>query len=124
MFEGFVDERVDVGDVALRVRHGGEGPPVLLVHGHPRTGATWHRVAPLLVAAGHTVVCPDMRGYGRSDKPELRDDHSQQSKKAWSCVPDSIMTCPRLLIPLGRMLNAVMPNSCAPVAALHTKPRE
>ena len=81
MFEGFVDERVDVGDVALRVRHGGEGPPVLLVHGHPRTGATWHRVAPLLVAAGHTVVCPDMRGYGRSDKPELRDDHSQQSKR-------------------------------------------
>jgi haloacetate dehalogenase len=82
MFEGFTDEHVDVGEVALRVRHGGDGPPVLLVHGHPRTGATWHRVAPLLVAAGCTVVCPDMRGYGRSGKAEVRPDHAQQSKRA------------------------------------------
>jgi haloacetate dehalogenase len=82
VFEGFRDERVDVGDLALRVRHGGEGPPVLLVHGHPRTGATWHRVAPALVEAGFAVVCPDMRGYGESDKPAVRPDHSQQSKRA------------------------------------------
>lgn len=77
-----MDDRVDVGEVCLRVRHGGEGPPVLLIHGHPRTGATWHRVAPRLVDAGFTVVCPDMRGYGRSDKAELRPDHAQQSKRA------------------------------------------
>jgi haloacetate dehalogenase len=82
MFEGFTDEHVDVGEVALRVRHGGTGPPVLLVHGHPRTGATWHRVAPLLVAAGFTVVCPDMRGYGRSGGAEIRADHAQQAKRA------------------------------------------
>ncbi len=82
MFEKFTDERIDVDEVSLRVRHGGGGPPVLLVHGHPRTGATWHRVAPRLVAAGHTVVCPDMRGYGRSDKAEIEKDHSQQSKRA------------------------------------------
>jgi haloacetate dehalogenase len=82
MFEGFVDERLDVGEVALRVRHAGEGPPVLLVHGHPRTGATWHRVAPPLVEAGFSVVCPDMRGYGRSGKAEVRPDHAQQSKRA------------------------------------------
>ena len=58
MFDGFVETGVDVGGVQLRVRHGGEGPPVVLLHGHPRTHTTWHRVAPLLVAAGHTVVCP------------------------------------------------------------------
>ena len=81
MFEGFRDERVDVGDVTLRVRHAGEGPPVLLVHGHPRTGATWHRVAPQLVRAGFTVVCPDMRGYGVSGKAPVLPDHSQQSKR-------------------------------------------
>ena len=46
MFEGFADEMVDLGDVRLRVRLGGEGPAVLLIHGHPRTSATWHRVAP------------------------------------------------------------------------------
>ena len=68
MFEGFALERVDVGEAVLRVRHGGAGPPLLLLHGHPRTHATWHRVAPLL-AGDHTVVCPDLRGYGESSKP-------------------------------------------------------
>jgi len=82
VFEGFQDVRVDVGEVVLRVRHGGDGPPVLLVHGHPRTGATWHKVAPRLVEAGFTVVCPDMRGYGQSGKAAIRPDHSQQSKRA------------------------------------------
>src|SRR3954454_23240839 len=66
MFEGFTDEMVDLGGVQLRVRFGGDGPPLLLIHGHPRTSATWHRVAPRMAAAGFRVVCPDMRGYGRS----------------------------------------------------------
>lgn len=81
MFEGFRLEQVDVGDVRLRVRYGGEGPAVLLVHGHPRTHTTWHRVAPLLVDAGYTVVCPDLRGYGGSTAPPDRPDHSQASKR-------------------------------------------
>ncbi|GGM69546.1 hydrolase [Lentzea pudingi] len=58
----------DVGEAVLRVRTGGAGPPVLLLHGHPRTHTTWHRVAPLL-ADDFTVVCPDLRGYGESSKP-------------------------------------------------------
>ncbi len=82
MFDGFVDERVELGPVVLRVRYAGTGPPVLLVHGHPRTGSTWHRVAPRLVEAGLTVVCPDMRGYGASSAPPIRPDHAQQSKRA------------------------------------------
>ncbi|MGK5447802.1 alpha/beta fold hydrolase [Streptomyces radiopugnans] len=81
MFEGFALERIDVGEAALRVRHGGSGPPVLLLHGHPRTHATWHRVAPLL-ADGHTVVCPDLRGYGQSSKPPTDDGHTPYSKRA------------------------------------------
>jgi haloacetate dehalogenase len=82
-FEGFDEARVDVGNgVALRVRSGGSGAPVVLLHGHPRTHTTWHRVAPLLVAAGHTVVCPDLRGYGRSSKPPTNDDHAPYSKRA------------------------------------------
>jgi haloacetate dehalogenase len=82
MFDGFTDEMVDLGEVQLRVRTDGAGPPILLIHGHPRTSATWHRVAPRLVSAGFTVICPDMRGYGQSSKPRLRDDHRQQTKRA------------------------------------------
>ena len=81
MFDGFTLEHIDLGEVVLRVRHGGSGPPVLLLHGHPRTNATWHRVAPLL-ARHHTVVCPDLRGYGRSSKPPSTPDHSSYSKRA------------------------------------------
>ncbi|MFI1720678.1 alpha/beta fold hydrolase [Streptomyces sp. NPDC020489] len=82
MFEGFEEAQVDVGEASVFVRHGGEGPPVVLLHGHPRTSATWHRVAPRLVAAGHTVVCPDLRGYGRSRGPEFTADHEGYAKRA------------------------------------------
>jgi haloacetate dehalogenase len=81
MFEGFELDRLDVGDVVLNVRHGGEGPAVALLHGHPRTHATWHRVAALL-APRHTVVCPDLRGYGRSSLPADEPDHAQSAKRA------------------------------------------
>ena len=83
MFEGFAEERVTVADdVSLRVRHGGQGPPVVLLHGHPRTHTTWYRVAPIIAASGHTVVCPDLRGYGQSSKPAPAADHSTHSKRA------------------------------------------
>jgi haloacetate dehalogenase len=81
VFDGFALERIDVGQVTLRVRHGGSGPPLLLLHGHPRTHATWHRVAPLL-AGDHTVVCPDLRGYGESSKPATTPDHAPYAKRA------------------------------------------
>jgi haloacetate dehalogenase len=80
-FDGFELAHIDVGEVSLRVRHGGEGPPVLLLHGHPRTHTTWHRVAPLL-AAEHTVVCPDLRGYGRSTPPPRAAGSAGMSKRA------------------------------------------
>jgi haloacetate dehalogenase len=81
MFEGFASGFVDTGDASIFTRHGGDGPPVLL-HGHPRTSATWHRVARLLVERGFTVVCPDLRGYGRSRGPAPAADHSAHSERA------------------------------------------
>ncbi len=80
MFDQFTLEHVDVGEATLRVRHGGAGPPIVLLHGHPRTHVTWHRVAPAL-AADHTVVCPDLRGYGQSSKPDS-DDYSKRAMAA------------------------------------------
>ena len=87
MFEGFALDRIDVGDAVLRVRHGGSGPPVLLLHGHPRTHATWNKVAPML-AARFTVVCPDLRGYGESSKPATTPDNAPYAKRAMAgdCV--------------------------------------
>lgn len=80
MFEGFRLDWITVGEVVLRVRHGGSGPPVVLLHGHPRTHVTWHRVAPLL-AGRFTVVCPDLRGYGQSSAPPTTADHAPYSKR-------------------------------------------
>ncbi|HEX6522897.1 MAG TPA: alpha/beta hydrolase [Streptosporangiaceae bacterium] len=92
-FGGFSLDRVDVGGVVLRVRSGGAGPPLLLLHGHPRTHATWHRVAPLL-AREHTVVCPDLRGYGQSSKPPTTPEHAPYSKRA---MAGDCLTLMRLL---------------------------
>jgi haloacetate dehalogenase len=92
VFDDFSDERIDAGSLKLRVRHGGTGPPVLLIHGHPRTGSTWHAVAPRLLEAGHTVVVADMRGYGQSDKAPIQADHSQQSKRAVAGDLAKVMT--------------------------------
>jgi haloacetate dehalogenase len=82
MFSGFTEHTIDTGDAQILARHGGDGPTVLLLHGHPRTSSTWHRVAPLLVDAGHTVVCADLRGYGRSRGPAPTADHRAHSKRA------------------------------------------
>jgi len=102
MFDDFTLDRVDLGEVELRVRYGGSGPAVLLLHGHPRTHTTWYRVAPLLAAAGYTVVCPDLRGYGESTKPPTTPDHSPYSKRT---VGDD---CARLMRRLGHDRFAVV----------------
>lgn len=81
VFEGFAESMVEAAGLRLLVRQGGAGPTVLLLHGHPRTSSTWHRVAPLLLERGHTVVCADLPGYGRSDKPIPAADHRPHSKR-------------------------------------------
>jgi len=65
---------VETGEATLRVRRGGAGPPLLLLHGHPHTHALWHAVAPLL-AHDFTVVTPDLRGYGENSKSPTAPDH-------------------------------------------------
>jgi len=82
MFEGFDEDLIPVGPVDLFVRRAGTGPAVVLLHGHPRTSATWHKVAPQLVQRGFAVVCPDLRGYGRSGKPVSDEAHTPYSQRA------------------------------------------
>ncbi|MER7456709.1 alpha/beta hydrolase [Micromonospora sp. NPDC126480] len=70
---GFDYQRVSVDDdVTLNVAVGGTGSPIVLLHGFPQTHVMWRHVAGDL-AADHTVICPDLRGYGASDKPAARD---------------------------------------------------
>lgn len=77
----FPNRRVDVDGVTINCAIGGDGPPVLLLHGYPQTHVMWHRVAPAL-AEDHTVVLADLRGYGDSDKPEPDADDERYSKRA------------------------------------------
>src|SRR3712207_6396528 len=81
MFEGFTSTRIESEGVGIALRHGGSGPPLLLLHGHPQTHVMWHRIAPRL-AERLTVICLDLRGYGDSDKPETTPDHAPYSKRA------------------------------------------
>jgi haloacetate dehalogenase len=76
---GFEQRRVPVADgVHLNVAVGGSGRPIVLLHGFPQTHLMWRHVAPDL-AADHTVICPDLRGYGDSDKPV--DDGETYAKR-------------------------------------------
>lgn len=81
LFADFVLEERVVAGQSLRLRRGGEGPPLLLLHGNPQTHMMWHRLAPVL-ARRFTVVCPDLRGYGFSGKPGPTPDHAPYSKRA------------------------------------------
>jgi haloacetate dehalogenase len=77
----FRKERRSIDGLAIHARIGGDGPPLLLLHGFPQSHVIWHRVAPLL-ADRFTLVMPDLRGYGDSDKPPGGGDHAQYSKRA------------------------------------------
>lgn len=90
-FEGLELEHVDVGDVSFRLRRGGSGPPILLLHGHPQTHAMWHAVAPRL-AERFTVVTADLPGYGGSTAPPDEPDHAQASKRTMANLLVRLMT--------------------------------
>jgi haloacetate dehalogenase len=77
----FDSSLVEVSGNTIFVRRYGKGPPILLVHGFPRTSLMWRFVAPQL-ATNHTVICVDLRAYGRSGVPVSTDDHFPYSKRA------------------------------------------
>lgn len=68
MFDNFTKTRIKANGVSINLVHGGEGPALLLLHGYPQTHVEWHKIAPKL-AEHYTVVAPDLRGYGDSEKP-------------------------------------------------------
>ncbi len=81
MFDGFETGKRTIGDVSINFVHGGDGPPLLLLHGFPQTHAIWHAIAQRLSRSFH-IVCADLRGYGDNSKPESTADHATYSKRA------------------------------------------
>ncbi|RUP27070.1 MAG: alpha/beta hydrolase [Curvibacter sp.] len=90
MFENFVAETVQHEGLALRTLRGGQGPALLLLHGHPQTHVMWHRVADAL-AQRFTVVMMDLRGYGDSARPAASDGHIAHSKRAMALDALAVM---------------------------------
>ena len=95
MLEGFstvdVPVRSDAGEVTVHAAVGGDGPPILLLHGFPQTHVMWHRIAPDL-ARTHTVVAADLRGYGDSSRPPAGEDHAGYSFRAMAADQSALMT--------------------------------
>jgi haloacetate dehalogenase len=81
LFPGFKHLDLRTKGAVIRVRHGGSGPPLLLLHGNPRNHVTWYGVAARLAERYH-VVLPDLRGYGDSSLPEPGADHINYSFRA------------------------------------------
>ena len=93
LFPGFRRERLRTRETEIHAVVGGQGPPVLLLHGYPQTHACWHRIAPAL-AARFTVVCPDLRGYGDSGRPASDPQHRAYAKRRMA--EDQVETMARL----------------------------
>lgn len=80
LFPGYESRFIETSAGKLFARIGGKGSPVLLLHGYPETNVMWHRLAPLL-ADKHTLIIPDLPGYGQSDAPESGVDHAPYNKR-------------------------------------------
>jgi haloacetate dehalogenase len=81
MMDDFETAEIQTGETSIFARWSGSGSPILLLHGFPQTHLMWRRVAPLL-ARNFTVVCADLRGYGRSGCPASTPDHAPYAKRA------------------------------------------
>lgn len=90
MFPEFPSQTLTHEGVRLHVRQGGNGPGLLLLHGHPQTHVMWHRVAPILAQRFH-VVMMDLRGYGDSDRPESDAEHIGYSKRVMAADALAVM---------------------------------
>src|SRR5436309_14050028 len=78
---GFKHEKVQTSGATINVVRGGDGPPLLLIHGAPQSHVSWHIVAPQL-AKDHTVIMPDLRGYGDISNSPDTQDHANYAKRA------------------------------------------
>jgi haloacetate dehalogenase len=96
MMDDFETAEIQMGEASIFVRWSGSGSPILLLHGFPQTHLMWRSIAPLL-ARNFTVVCADLRGYGRSGCPASTPDHAPYAKRAMA--QDMVIVMERLGFP-------------------------
>ena len=89
-FDDFSSEKVETNGIDLHVRKGGEGPAIVLMHGWVGSAHSWRHVAPRLVDTGYTVIAPDMRGYGDSDKPTSMPDAQGNSRGGYDARNEAL----------------------------------
>jgi haloacetate dehalogenase len=89
-FPEFAHRRIETSGAVITTVYGGQGPPVLLLHGYPQTHVMWHKMAPRL-AEQFTVVMTDLRGYGDSSKPPDGENHANYSKRAMALDQIEVM---------------------------------
>jgi haloacetate dehalogenase len=82
-FDQFETAEIETGDNTIFIKRYGKGSPLLMVHGFPRTSLMWRHMAPQL-ASKHTVICVDLRCYGRSGVPASAEDHNPIQSGQWA----------------------------------------
>ena len=90
LFPGFASHWINTTAGRIFARTGGEGRPLLLLHGHPQTNVMWHRVAPAL-AGKFALIIPDLPGYGWSDAPASDAQHVPYTKRAMANAMIEVM---------------------------------
>ncbi len=90
LYPGYESRWIGTSAGKIFARVGGNGPPLLLLHGHPQSNVMWHRVAPAL-AARFTLVVADLPGYGWSEAPDAQDDHAPYTKRAMAAAMVELM---------------------------------
>lgn len=90
LYPGFQSHWIDTSVGRIFARSGGEGSPLLLIHGYPQTNVMWHRVAPAL-AQKHTLIIPDLPGYGWSAVPTSGKGHAPYDKRSMAKIMIEVM---------------------------------
>ena len=111
---------IEANGIHLHIAEQGDGPLVVLCHGFPESWYSWRHQLAALAAAGFRAVAPDMRGYGRSDRPEAMNQYlyfcSISSATWWDCLMRSASSRRSLPDTIGERRSPGMQLCCGPIA--------
>ena len=101
MFEGFELQTIDTGETTIRVRRGGSGPPLLLLHGNPQTHVMWHLVAPRLAEAKMTANQMPKTSMAACDNVKRRADGTDSNRTTDECERIIVVSTVATIVPMA-----------------------